>query len=111
VSKLALRPFLRMVASHFDDGLVCTVTNGKDHILTMAPDWALNVARRRLLAVELWEISIVTFPLLAGARVRAMKQASSPPRASSLRTRAEREWARVVTGAGVVLPADVHYRG
>ncbi|HZT26693.1 MAG TPA: HK97 family phage prohead protease, partial [Pseudolabrys sp.] len=33
---------------------------------------------RRLYAVDLWEISIVTFPLLAGARVRAVK-ASSPP--------------------------------
>lgn len=28
---------------------------------------------RSLLAVDLWEISIVTFPLLAGARVRAVK--------------------------------------
>jgi phage terminase large subunit-like protein len=33
---------------------------------------------RRLVAVELWEISIVTFPLLAGARVRAVKAAASP---------------------------------
>lgn len=54
---------------------------------------------RRLVAVDLWEISIVTFPLLAGARVRAVKQASSPPRASSLRTRAEREWANVIGAA------------
>ena len=51
---------------------------------------------RRLLAVDLWEISIVTFPLLAGARVHAVKQAaSSPPRASHARARAERAWARV----------------
>ena len=50
---------------------------------------------RSLLAVDLWEISIVTFPLLAGARVRAVKQASSPPQASHVRTRAEKEWARV----------------
>jgi HK97 family phage prohead protease len=47
---------------------------------------------RRLLAVDLWEISIVTFPLLAGARVRAVKHASSPPRASHARARAERAW-------------------
>jgi uncharacterized protein len=47
---------------------------------------------RSLLAVDLWEISIVTFPLLAGARVHAVKQASSPPHASHARTRAEREW-------------------
>jgi Escherichia/Staphylococcus phage prohead protease len=50
---------------------------------------------RRLYAVDLWEISIVTFPLLAGARVRAVKQATSPPRASSSRARAEREWAKL----------------
>jgi HK97 family phage prohead protease len=50
---------------------------------------------RRLHAVDLWEISIVTFPLLAGARVRAVKQAPSQPRLSHARTRAEREWARV----------------
>ncbi len=63
---------------------------------------------RRLEAVELWEISIVTFPLLAGARVRAVK-ASGPsvderllrrhPRLSFARTRAEGEW-RTLTGAG-----------
>lgn len=35
---------------------------------------------RRLYAVDLWEISIVTFPLLPGARVRAVKQARSPSR-------------------------------
>ena len=46
---------------------------------------------RRLMAVDLWEISIVTFPLLAGARVRAVKQAPSRPQASHTRMRAERE--------------------
>ena len=55
---------------------------------------------RRLLAVDLWEISIVTFPLLAGARVRAVKQA--PPRLSHARTRAERDWARMVGAASTV---------
>ena len=59
---------------------------------------------RRLLAVDLWEISIVTFPLLAGARVRAVKQATSRPHASQARTRAERDWARVV-GAPAVAAA------
>ncbi len=34
---------------------------------------------RKLQQVDLWEISIVTFPLLSGARVRAVK--SAPPRA------------------------------
>ena len=54
---------------------------------------------RALHAVDLWEISIVTFPLLAGARVQAVKQLSSPPRASFARTRAERDWARVIGAA------------
>ena len=58
---------------------------------------------RALHAIDLWEISIVTFPLLAGARVRAVKQASSPPKASHARTRAEFEWARMV-GAPAVAP-------
>jgi HK97 family phage prohead protease len=42
---------------------------------------------RRIYAVDLWEISIVTFPMLTGARVRAVKR-------SQARTRAEQEWAR-----------------
>jgi HK97 family phage prohead protease len=73
---------------------------------------------RRLEAVDLWEISIVTFPLLAGARVRAVKELRGPhrtsapaapaaderllrrfPRFSFQRKRAEREW-RGVVGAG-----------
>jgi len=54
---------------------------------------------RSLVAVDLWEISIVTFPLLAGARVQAVKQAPSRP-ASQARTRAERDWAGVIGAAG-----------
>ncbi|HEX5518509.1 MAG TPA: HK97 family phage prohead protease [Pseudolabrys sp.] len=49
---------------------------------------------RRLHAVDLWEISIVTFPLLAGARVRAVKHATSRGNLSCARTRAEREWVK-----------------
>jgi len=49
---------------------------------------------RRLLAVDLWEISIVTFPLLNGARVHALKQAA-PQKLSYVRKRAEAEWQRV----------------
>ncbi len=64
---------------------------------------------RRLAAIDLWEISIVTFPLLAGARVRAVKQASSPPSLSHARTRAERDWARVV-GAPVAVVAPTRVR-
>ncbi|MFZ2090384.1 MAG: HK97 family phage prohead protease [Pseudolabrys sp.] len=40
---------------------------------------------RRIYAVDLWEISIVTFPMLTGARVRAVKHTHA-------RTRAERQW-------------------
>lgn len=47
---------------------------------------------RHLYQVDLWEISIVTFPLLAGARVRAVKQATSLSPRSRVRTQAEREW-------------------
>ena len=51
---------------------------------------------RRIVDLDLWEISIVTFPLLAGARVRAVKASvSSPPKASYARARAEREWSAV----------------
>jgi len=77
---------------------------------------------RRLHAVDLWEISIVTFPLLAGARVRAVKH--SPPRsqsgfalakqgapsqlkASHARTRAERAWAAMAGVAVTDVPPRV----
>jgi HK97 family phage prohead protease len=33
---------------------------------------------RKLHEIDLWEVSIVTFPLLLGARVRAVKEAKSP---------------------------------
>ncbi len=62
---------------------------------------------RRLQAVDLWEISIVTFPLLAGARVRAVKQANSPPRASFARMLAEADWRVLMSGPG---EADVPSR-
>src|SRR6476619_6715905 len=45
---------------------------------------------RRIYAVDLWEISIVTFPLLAGARVQAVKQATSKAKLSHARARAQR---------------------
>jgi len=41
---------------------------------------------RKLDQIDLWEISIVTFPLLPGARVRAVKEAK-PPFAPPARTR------------------------
>jgi HK97 family phage prohead protease len=49
---------------------------------------------RKLYQVDLWEISIVTFPLLDGARVAAMKDA--PP--SRLRAQAERAWTAMQSG-------------
>ena len=49
---------------------------------------------RKLYQVDLWEISIVTFPLLNGARVAAVKQAP----ASRLRAAAEREWQAMQQG-------------
>lgn len=58
---------------------------------------------RKLYQVDLWEISIVTFPLLAGARVRAVKQAFPKPKLSLQRTRAENEW-RGLSGAADAPP-------
>jgi hypothetical protein len=43
---------------------------------------------RRIVDLDLWEISIVTFPLLSGARVRAVKGSVSSPRSSHMRGRA-----------------------
>jgi HK97 family phage prohead protease len=54
---------------------------------------------RSLLAVDLWEISIVTFPLLSGARVRAVKGANASRQPSFARMRAEADW-RAVMGDG-----------
>ena len=56
---------------------------------------------RRILDLDLWEISIVTFPLLNGARVTAVKTAPKP---SYARSRAEREWAGVRGGKAIVSP-------
>jgi HK97 family phage prohead protease len=66
----------------------------------------------RLLAVELWEISIVTFPLLAGARVRAVKAAASSsqvyrPSLSHARTHAERDWAKMIGAPPVAAESRV----
>jgi HK97 family phage prohead protease len=57
---------------------------------------------RSLIAVDLWEISIVTFPLLDGARVQAVKEASPPPFSHS-RRRGEAQWAKIA-GAPPNLP-------
>lgn len=60
---------------------------------------------RRLIEVDLWEISIVTFPLLPGARVRAVKQARPSPLAAPARARGEPDAARGVPGRILTLSA------
>ncbi len=57
---------------------------------------------RKLDVVDLWEISIVTFPLLTGARVHAVKQA---PPVSRARQRAERDFAAACGKAMPVVSA------
>jgi phage head maturation protease len=64
------------------------------HKYRALPDEAIDL--------DLWEISIVTFPLLSGARVRAVKAyAPSRPKASYARARAEREWSAVRGTSGL----------
>lgn len=57
---------------------------------------------RCLLEIDLWEISLVTFPLLAGARVHAVKggQVCSRPSHTFTRTRAEQQWRALVSASG-----------
>ncbi|MGM4918766.1 HK97 family phage prohead protease [Tardiphaga sp. 813_E8_N1_3] len=68
---------------------------------------------RKLYQVDLWEVSIVTFPLLNGARVSAVKDA---PR-TRLRDQAEHDWTNVANPnltslAGAAdAPAPVARRG
>jgi HK97 family phage prohead protease len=57
---------------------------------------------RRLYQVDLWEISIVTFPLLNGARVSSVKEAA--PKLSRLRQAAEAEWRSVLAGEDISAP-------
>jgi HK97 family phage prohead protease len=57
---------------------------------------------RRLYQVDLWEISIVTFPLLNGARVSAVKDVA--PKQSRLRAAAEAEWRAMLAGEDVSAP-------
>lgn len=65
---------------------------------------------RRLHAVDLWEISLVTFPLLAGARVQSVsspgvKENAAGSRPVSLaRTRAEGEWKKLCGQGASVVP-------
>lgn len=64
---------------------------------------------RRLYQVDLWEISIVTFPLLAGARLNAVKQT---PRSSPQRAAAEAAWRRLCEPGGAAdAPAPPTRRG
>jgi len=56
---------------------------------------------RKLYQVDLWEISIVTFPLLNGARVSAVKQT---PKLSPQRATAEAEWRAMLRGEDIGMP-------
>src|SRR5438128_1024200 len=56
---------------------------------------------RKLYQVDLWEISIVTFPLLNGARVAAVKQT---PKLSPQRAAAEAEWRAMLRGEDIAMP-------
>jgi hypothetical protein len=90
------RELIALVKSGAVDGLSIGFRTVKGRI-----DPATRV--RKIIDLDLWEISIVTFPLLAGARVRAVKgSASSPPQLSYARARAEREWSAM--RGGVALP-------
>jgi hypothetical protein len=90
------RELIALVKSGAVDGLSIGFRTVKGRI-----DPASRV--RKIIDLDLWEISIVTFPLLAGARVRAVKgSASSPPQLSYARARAEREWSAM--RGGVALP-------
>ncbi|MBN9048266.1 MAG: HK97 family phage prohead protease [Rhizobiales bacterium] len=62
---------------------------------------------RKLDIVDLWEISIVTFPLLTGARVQAVKQ--TPP-VSRARQQAERDFAAACGKQAPSLPAQFRRR-
>lgn len=68
---------------------------------------------RRLYQVDLWEISIVTFPLLQGARIAAVKD-SGPP-LSPQRRAAEAAWQRMhidhPSGSAADAPAPPVRRG
>ena len=75
---------------------------------------------RKIDQIDLWEISIVTFPLLNGARVHAVKDARLPvqshpdrserlfmrhPRLSFVRKQAERDWQAIAPAAAPPTPA------
>jgi HK97 family phage prohead protease len=64
---------------------------------------------RKLHQVDLWEISIVTFPLLAGARVATVKTANAA-RPSRHHAEAERAW-RALGGAADVPAPPARSRG
>ena len=63
---------------------------------------------RQLYQVDLWEISIVTFPLLQGARVSAVK---TMPDVSMRRAQAERAWQQMEFNGAADAPAPLARRG
>jgi HK97 family phage prohead protease len=60
---------------------------------------------RKLYDIDLWEISLVTFPLLNGARVHAVKENGACSRPLSFaRTRAEAEWKKLCGQGADLVP-------
>ena len=81
------RELVALVKAGAVDGLSIGFRTGKGRVDPMS-------RVRKIHELELWEISIVTFPLLAGARVRAVKESGLPSRPlSPARARAEAAWA------------------
>jgi HK97 family phage prohead protease len=62
---------------------------------------------RKLEAIDLWEISIVTFPLLAGARVRTVKGSQMPSQPKLL----PHSGAPLQAGQGRVAPGRARHTG
>lgn len=65
---------------------------------------------RKLYQVDLWEVSIVTFPLLAGARVHAAKAALQQPKPSFARKQAEAAWTAMKRGEAAPAAPPVRRR-
>lgn len=91
------RELLSLVEAGAVDGLSIGYRTVRGRI-----EWQTRV--RKLYQVDLWEISIVTFPLLAGARVRAVKQATTQSLRSRVRIQAEREWRSIRQAADEPAP-------
>lgn len=66
----------RELLARLEDGAINGLSIGF-HTVQARADHATR--SRQLLAIELWEISLVTFPMLEGARVRAINHSAPQP--------------------------------